>query len=99
MPLAVSSFRKHQPLQIVKLKAFRYRNLGNVVSVGPRTGVAEVAGKVVGGFAGWLLWRVVHLARLPNTRNQLATALDWTVGYFNEVDTARLDVQPSSKVA
>lgn len=82
-----------------QLIAFRYRNLGNVVSVGPRKGVAEIAGKVVGGFAGWLVWRLVHLARLTNTRNQLATALDWTFGYFNEVDTARLGVRPPSKVA
>ena len=67
--------------------------------MGQRTGVAEVAGTVVGGFAGWLLWRVVHFARITNMRNQLATALDWTVGYFYDVDTARLDVQPPSNPA
>jgi NADH dehydrogenase FAD-containing subunit len=48
---------------------------------------------------GWLLWRVVHLTRLTNLRNQLATALDWSVGYLYDVDTAKVDVQPSSKAA
>jgi NADH dehydrogenase len=74
------------------LRSFRYRNLGNVVSVGRRSGVAEIGGRVIGGFAGWVAWRVVHVARLTSMRNQLATALDWTVGYFYDVDTARLDL-------
>ncbi len=80
-------------------RPFHYRNLGNVVSVGQRSGVAEIGGRIISGFAGWLAWRVVHLARLTSTRNQLATALDWTVGYFYEGDTARLDVQPRPKAA
>lgn len=82
-----------------ELKTFHYRNLGNVVSVGTRSGVAEIAGRVIGGFAGWLTWRVVHIARLTSMRNQLATALDWTEGYFYDLDTARLNVRPASKAA
>jgi NADH dehydrogenase len=76
-------------------KPFHYRNLGNVVSVGTRSGVAQFGGKVISGFAGWLAWRAVHLARITNMRNQLATALDWTMGYFYDVDTARLDLEPT----
>jgi len=80
-------------------KSFRYRDLGNVVSVGTRSGVAQFGSKVIGGFAGWLMWRVVHLARITNIRNQLATALDWTTAYFYDVDTTRLEVQPNAKTA
>lgn len=54
---------------------------------------------MIGGFAGWLAWRVVHLARITSFRNKLATALDWTTGYFYEVDTARLEVEPDAKAA
>jgi NADH dehydrogenase len=79
--------------------AFRYRNLGNVVSVGTRSGAAQFGGRVIGGFAGWLAWRAVHLARITNMRNQLATALDWTTGYFYDVDTARLDLEPAAKAS
>jgi NADH dehydrogenase len=78
---------------------FAYHDLGSVVSVGHRAGVADVAGHVVGGFAGWLAWRVVHLARITSFRNKIATALDWTTGYFYDVDTARLDVDPRSRAA
>ncbi len=80
-------------------KAFVYRDLGNVVSVGPRSGVARVGGRIFAGFTGWLMWRVVHIARLTTTRNKLAAALDWTVGYFYDADTARLEVRPTSKAA
>lgn len=80
-------------------KSFHYRNLGNVVSVGTRSGVAQFGGKVIGGFLGWLAWRVVHLARITNMRNQLATALDWTTAYFYDVDTTRLEIQPKVKAA
>ncbi len=86
-------------LQGRPLRAFHYHNLGNVVSVGQRSGVAEIGGKIISGFSGWLAWRVVHLARLTSTRNKLATALDWSVGYFYEGDTARLDVKPASRAA
>jgi NADH dehydrogenase len=80
-------------------RSFQYHNLGSVVSVGTRTGVAQFGGKVITGFAGWLAWRVVHLARITNMRNQLATALDWTTAYFYDVDTARLEVQPNENAA
>jgi NADH dehydrogenase len=74
---------------------FRYRNYGEVISLGPKSGAAEVRGRVVDGLAGWLMWRVVHLARLTSFRNKAASALDWTVGYITEQDTTRLEVEPS----
>jgi NADH:quinone reductase (non-electrogenic) len=78
---------------------FQYKDLGSVVSVGHRAGVAEIAGSVIGGFSGWLAWRVVHLARITSFRNKLATVLDWSTGYFYDVDTARLEVEAREKVA
>jgi NADH dehydrogenase len=78
---------------------FRYKNLGSVVSIGHRVGVAEIAGRVIGGFSGWLAWRVVHLARITSFRNKLATVLDWSTGYFYDVDTARLEVETREQAA
>ena len=78
---------------------FRYKDLGSVVSVGHRVGVAEIAGRVIGGFSGWLAWRVVHLARITSFRNKLATVLDWSTGYFYDVDTARLEVESREQAA
>jgi NADH dehydrogenase len=78
---------------------FRYKDLGSVVSVGHRVGVAEIGGQIVGGLFGWLAWRVVHLARITSFRNKLATVLDWSTGYFYDVDTARLQVDVCEKAA
>ena len=78
---------------------FRYKDLGSVVSVGHRVGVAEIAGRVIGGFSGWLAWRVVHLARITSFRNKLATVLDWSTGYFYDLDTARLEVESREQAA
>ncbi len=78
---------------------FRYKDLCSVISVGHRVGVAEIAGGVIGGFSGWLAWRLVHLARITSFRNKLATVLDWSTGYFYDVDTVRLDVKAREKAA
>ncbi len=74
---------------------FHYLDLGNVVALGHRSGVALIGGVLIQGFAGWLAWRVVHLARITSFRNKLATALDWTVDFLYDEDTARLEIEPA----
>lgn len=74
---------------------FRYVDLGNVVALGHRSGVALIGGVLIDGFAGWLAWHVVHLVRITSFRNKLATALDWTVGYLYDEDTARMEIEPT----
>jgi NADH dehydrogenase len=76
-------------------RPFRYMDLGNVVALGHRTGVALIGGVLIDGFAGWLAWRLVHLVRITSFRNKMATALDWAVGYLYDEDTARLEIEPS----
>jgi NADH dehydrogenase len=75
--------------------AFRYRNYGEVISLGPKAGAAEIRGTVIDGLAGWFMWRVVHLARLTSFRNKAASVLDWTAGYITEQDMTRLEVAPN----
>ncbi|MCL5961969.1 MAG: NAD(P)/FAD-dependent oxidoreductase [Chloroflexi bacterium] len=74
---------------------YRHRSWGNVVSFGQNWGAVELGRIVVDGFAGWLAWRLIHLARLTSYRDKLATVLDWGVGYVYDVDTARLDLEPA----
>lgn len=70
---------------------FHYRDMGNVVSLGPRAGVASIGPVVIGGVGGWLIWRLLHLTKLTGFRNKVASALDWSMGYFYNVDTSRLE--------
>ncbi len=70
-----------------------------MISLGHGSGVAEIGGRVIAGFAGWLVWRVVHIARLTNLRNKVTTALDWSAAWFYKVDTARFETDERSKIA
>jgi NADH dehydrogenase len=78
------------------LLPFSYRSFGTAVSLGRNAGSAEFGGIVVNGLAGWLVWRAIHLAKITGFQNRLRTALDWSLGYLNESDTARLEVQEAA---
>ncbi|HEX5415549.1 MAG TPA: NAD(P)/FAD-dependent oxidoreductase [Chloroflexota bacterium] len=71
---------------------FHYRPLGNAVSLGRTEGAVEVAGIVVDGIAGGLGWKLIHLARMTDLRNQLGTALGWGLNLVQAPDTTRLDL-------
>lgn len=59
---------------------FRYKELGQMASLGNRRALAELpGGRMLTGFPAWLLWRTYYLGRLPGARNKLRVALDWTL--------------------
>ena len=78
---------------------FRYTDLGNIVALGHGSGVALIGGVLIDGFAGWLAWRLVHLARITSFRNKVVTAVDWAVGYLYDEDTVRLEIEPTYRKA
>ena len=73
-----------------ELVAFRYRNLGALVSLGRYKGVARVLGVRVKGFPAWFLHRSYHLSRVPTLNRKVRVALDWSVGLFFRRDVAQL---------
>lgn len=72
---------------------FKYRNLGELVSLGHRNAVGQVLGLPVSGFVGWFLWRSYYLMRLPSLLRKTRVAIDWTLDLFFPPDVAWL---PSS---
>lgn len=73
-------------------RPFHYRSLGNAVSFGRVDGAVEVGGVVLDGILGGLGWKVIHLARMSDLRNQLGTALNWGLNLLREPDTTRLAI-------
>lgn len=73
--------------------AFRYRNLGELVSLGHRNAVGRVLGLPVSGWLAWFLWRSYYLGRLPTLQRKARVALDWTLDLAFPPDVAWL---PSS---
>lgn len=62
------------------LRAFRYRNLGQLVSLGRYRGVSQLPGRIrLRGFPAWFLHRSYHLLKMPTANRRLRIALDWTV--------------------
>jgi NADH:ubiquinone reductase (H+-translocating) len=73
-----------------ELRAFRYRNLGALVSLGRYKGVARVVGIRLKGFPAWFLHRSYHLSRVPTLNRKVRVALDWSVALFFRRDVVQL---------
>ena len=61
---------------------FAFTTLGQLATIGHRTGVASIMGIHVSGFLAWWLWRTIYLAKLPRFDKKLRVALHWTLDLF-----------------
>ncbi|MBV8277844.1 MAG: NAD(P)/FAD-dependent oxidoreductase [Verrucomicrobia bacterium] len=61
------------------LAPFVFRTLGQLASIGHRTGVAMVFGIKFSGFIAWCLWRTVYLLKLPRLEKKLRVISGWTL--------------------
>jgi NADH dehydrogenase len=73
-------------------KAYRYRMLGQVATLGRHKGIADVLGLRFRGFIGWFITRTYHLYQLPLVTRKLRVVTDWTVGLFFRRDIAELSM-------
>src|ERR1700757_110874 len=59
------------------LTPFVFKTLGQLASIGHRTGVAMVFGIKFSGFIAWCLWRTVYLLKLPRLAKKLRVISGW----------------------
>ena len=64
------------------LKPFRFKMLGQLASIGHRSGVAMVFGIKFSGFIAWCFWRSVYLMKLPRLAKKLRVMVSWTADLF-----------------
>jgi NADH:ubiquinone reductase (H+-translocating) len=64
------------------LKAFAFKGLGKMGSLGHRSAVAEVFGIPVSGFVAWFLWRTIYLLKVPGWARRVKIAASWTLDLF-----------------
>jgi NADH dehydrogenase len=69
---------------------FRYRDPGNMATVGRAHAVADFGWARVSGLAGWLLWLFVHIMFLVGFRNRLSVLLQWGTSYLTYQRSVRL---------
>jgi NADH:ubiquinone reductase (H+-translocating) len=60
-----------------QLTPFVFKTLGQLASIGHRTGVAMVFGIKFSGFIAWCLWRSVYLLKLPRLAKKLRVISGW----------------------
>lgn len=70
--------------------AFRYRDKGNLATVGRKFAIVEIKGLRFGGFVAWLIWLVVHIFYLIGFRNRLVVMIEWAWAYATFQRGARL---------
>ncbi len=60
-------------------KRFAFSTLGQLASIGHRTGVAKIMGFHFSGLIAWWLWRTIYLAKLPRLEKKVRVALRWSL--------------------
>jgi NADH dehydrogenase len=61
------------------LRAFSFKTIGLLASIGRRMGVARILGFNFSGFFAWWMWRTVYLCKLPGLDKKVRVAFDWTL--------------------
>jgi NADH:ubiquinone reductase (H+-translocating) len=69
---------------------FRYRDKGNLATIGRSQAVAEIKGVRVAGPLAWLLWLGVHLFYLIGFQNRLLVLVRWTISFVTRGRGSRL---------
>ena len=67
---------------------FKYKTLGQLVSLGHHNAVGRVMGLPVAGLPGWVLWRSYYLLQVPSLYRKMRIALDWTLDIIFPPDIA-----------
>jgi NADH dehydrogenase len=70
--------------------AFRYRDYGNLATVGRMAAVVDLHGLRISGALAWLFWLVAHIFFLIGFRNRLVVMIDWIWSYFTYQRNARI---------
>jgi NADH dehydrogenase len=76
---------------------FRYRNKGDLATIGRYKAVGVLAGQHLAGALAWWTWLFVHIMYLAGFRNRLSVLLEWGYSFFTYERGARLITAPTPK--
>jgi NADH dehydrogenase len=77
-------------IQNKKTKAFRYKDVGMLATIGMNSAVASVGRLQLSGYPAWLLWLVAHIYFLIGFRNRIVVLIDWAWAYWTFERNARI---------
>jgi NADH dehydrogenase len=74
---------------------FRYRDYGQLATIGRAAAVVMMGKLKLSGFPAWLLWLVAHIYFLINFRNRIMVMIDWASSYWTYNRYARIFTKKS----
>jgi NADH dehydrogenase len=76
---------------------FRYRDKGNLATIGRGAAVADIKGIRLSGFIAWLTWLFVHLWYLESFQNRVVVFIQWGFSFLTHGRSARLITAASAE--
>ncbi len=73
-------------------KPFRYRDLGQMATIGRARAISEFGRLKLTGLPAWWFWLLVHIYRLSGFRNRFSVLFQWAWSYWTFSRGARLIV-------
>ena len=70
--------------------AFRYRDWGNLATIGRMAAVVHFGRLKLSGLLAWWFWLLVHILFLIGFRNRVVVMLNWTWAYWSYQRAARI---------
>jgi NADH dehydrogenase len=71
-------------------EAFRYRDLGNMATIGRHSAVCDLGWLRLKGYLAWWFWLLLHIYKLIGFRNRLTVMTQWAFSYLTYQRSVRL---------
>ena len=75
-------------------KPFRYRDYGQLATIGRNSAVAVIGKFKLSGYPAWITWLIAHIYFLINFRNRLVVMIDLLGAYWTFQRYARIVISP-----
>lgn len=70
--------------------SFRYRDFGNLATIGRMAAVVDLHGFRFSGLLAWWFWLAAHVFFLIGFRNRMVVMIDWAQAYWSYQRSARI---------
>ncbi|ABL65114.1 NAD(P)/FAD-dependent oxidoreductase [Chlorobium phaeobacteroides] len=71
-------------------KPFKYRDKGQMATIGKNAAIAERGNVKLSGLSAWIIWLGVHIYYLSGVKHRLFVILQWAWSYFTFGHAARI---------
>tara|TARA_Y100000588_G_scaffold252104_1_gene266674 strand:+ start:7172 stop:8452 length:1281 start_codon:yes stop_codon:yes gene_type:complete len=69
---------------------FRYKDKGQMATIGRKKAIAELGTLRFSGFLAWITWLFIHIFYLSGFKNRIIVLIQWAYSYFSFARGARL---------